>query len=135
MLLEGRAIHDDSVEPYLSDISAVKKPVSRPASDLTTKTGIVAWLIYLCMQHPTLYHLSMGTAGLSLGLVGARTILIEGTTLGAGLMVLGGGGIFLSSLFALSGQSSSEFEPGNFVWIAVVAAIFSVLGMILIFFQ
>jgi len=78
----------------------------------------------------------MGTAGLSLGLVGSRTILIEGTTLGAGLMVLGGGGILLlSSLFALSGQSSSEFEPGNFVWIAVVAAIFSVLGMILTFFQ
>jgi len=77
----------------------------------------------------------MGTAGLSLGLVGARTILIEGTTLGAGLMVLGGGGILLSSLFVLSGQGSSEFEPGNFVWIAVVAAIFSVLGMILTFFQ
>ena len=87
------------------------------------------------MQRPTLYHLSMGTAGLSLGLVGSRTILIEGTTLGAGLMVLGGGGILLSSLFALSGQSSSEFEPGNFVWIAVVAAIFSVLGMTLTFFQ
>ncbi|WP_130501404.1 hypothetical protein [Natrinema hispanicum] len=87
------------------------------------------------MQRPTLYHLSMGTAGLSLGLVGARTILIEGTTLGAGLVVLGGGGILLSSLFALSGQGSSEFEPGNFVWIAVVAAIFSVLGMILTFFQ
>ncbi len=87
------------------------------------------------MQRPTLYHLSMGTAGLSLGLVGARTILIERTTLGSALMVLGGGGILLSSLFALSGQSSSEFEPGDFVWIAVVAAIFSFLGMILIFFQ
>lgn len=86
------------------------------------------------MQRPALYHLSMGTAGLSLGLVGARTILIEGTTLGSGLMVLGGGGILLSSLFALSGQSSSEFEPGDLVWIAVVAAIFSLLGMILIFF-
>ena len=87
------------------------------------------------MQRTTLYHLSMGTAGLSLGLVGARTILIQGITLGAMLMVIGGGGILLSTIFALSGQSSSEFEPGNFVWIAVVAAIFSLLGMILIFVQ
>jgi hypothetical protein len=87
------------------------------------------------MQRTTLYHLSMGTAGLSLGLVGARTIFIQGITLGAMLMVIGGGGILLSTLFALSGQSSSKFEPGNFVWIAVVAAILSLLGMILIFVQ
>jgi len=87
------------------------------------------------MQRTTLYHLSMGTAGLSLGLVGARAVFIEGITPGAGLMVLGGGGIVLSTLFALSGQDSSEFEPGNFVWIAVIAAILSLLGMILLFIE
>ena len=87
------------------------------------------------MQRTTLYHLSIMTAGLSLGLVGARSVFVEGITLGAGLMILGGGGILLSSLFALSGQSSSGFEPGNFVWIAVIAAILSLSGMILLFVQ
>jgi len=87
------------------------------------------------MQRTTLYHLSMGTAGLSLGLVGARAVFVEGVTLGGGLMILGGGGILLSSLFALSGHGSSEFEPGSSVWIAVIAAILSLLGMILLFVQ
>ena len=87
------------------------------------------------MQRTTLYHLSIMTAGLSLGLVGARSVFVEGITLGAGLMILGGGGILLSSLFTLSGQSSSGFEPRNFVWIAVIAAILSLSGMILLFVQ
>lgn len=100
---------------------------------LASTRAIIVCRRYVRMNNSTLYDLSMGTAGLSLGLVGARTILVEGVALGAVLMVAGGGGILLSSLFALSGQRSTTFELGNFVWIAVIAAILSFLGMVLIF--
>lgn len=87
------------------------------------------------MKRNTLYHLSMGVAGLSLGLVGVKSVLTEGIAPGPGLMAFGGGGILLSSLFALSGKASSDFEPEEFVWIAVIAAILSFSGMILTFIQ
>ena len=87
------------------------------------------------MQRTTLYHLSMETTGLSRGLVGVRTIRSDGIALGAVVLVIGVSGILLSTLFALSRQRSSEFEPRDFVWIAVVAAIFSLLGMTPVFVQ
>ncbi|MDG5761706.1 hypothetical protein QA600_20490 [Natronococcus sp. A-GB1] len=85
------------------------------------------------MDGPTLYHLSNGVVGGVVATMGISIIVTDGSSLGAGLMAVGGSGLFLfaASQLLFSDDPADSVPNSGGIGLAVLGAVLVCLGALL----
>jgi hypothetical protein len=85
------------------------------------------------MDRPTLYHLSNGVIGSVVAAMGLSMVVTDGSSLGAGLMAVGGGGLFLfaASQLLFSDDPADSVPNGGGIGLTVLGAVLVCLGALL----
>ena len=85
------------------------------------------------MDRPTLYHLSNGVIGVVVAAMGISTVATDGSSVGAGLMAVGGGGLFLfaTSQLLFSDDPADSVPNGGGIGLTVLSAVLVCLGALL----
>ncbi|WP_258302320.1 hypothetical protein [Haloferax larsenii] len=85
------------------------------------------------MDKVVLYQVSMSIVGASLALNGLQTLRGGSVSISAGLLVVGGAGLVVSTGYQLATGSRPDPLPTWTVWGMVLAAALSMAGMVLVF--
>jgi len=86
------------------------------------------------MDHEYINHVSMGIAGLSIGILGLQNILLTDYGVSATLLTVGGLGVFLHAGLFLYQGSTTGTDQGKSSVFAFIGAVLCLLGMLLFVF-